>query len=364
MKPVRRRWPLLLLCLASATGGCAARGVRMSDTPAEARARSAVLARSQVWRRTNVARMNLKDGPRGAGAFPFGATVRCRYVDKHLGGMSPKFVCAIGEGDEVKVKFGAANGEVYGEVLATRLLWALGFGADRMYPVDVVCSGCPDTLAGVRVPSGGLRFDPAVVERRMAGREWPPDGKEGWAWNDLNVVNASLGGAPRAHRDALKLLAVFLQHTDSKPEQQRVLCQDRARSGARASCRRPFLMISDVGVTFGRANRMNANETGSVNLVAWRDTPVWKGDAGCTGNLPASFTGTLADPVISEEGRRFLADLLGRLSDRQLRDLFAAGRVQLRPRSPENPSSGLATVEEWVAAFKAKRAQILERRCA
>jgi hypothetical protein len=338
--------------------------VRMSETPEEAQARSSVLARSQVWRRTNVPRMKLKDGPQGPGAFPFEATVRCRYVDKQLGGMSPKFVCAVGEGDEVKVKFGAANGEVYGEVLATRLLWALGFGADRMYPVDVVCLGCPDALPGTRLPGGGMAFDPAVVERRMPGREWPEDGRQGWAWNDLNVVNPSLGGAPRAHRDALKLLAVFLQHTDSKPEQQRVLCQDAGRAGARAACRRPFLMISDVGLTFGRANRMNANETGGVNLVAWRDTPVWKGAAGCTGNLPPSITGTLEDPVISEEGRRFLADLLSRLSDRQLRDLFEAGRVQLRRRSPADPSSGLATVDEWVAAFKAKRAQIVERRCA
>jgi hypothetical protein len=308
--------------------------------------------------------MNLKAGPQGAGAFPFRAAVRCRYVDKHFGGMSPKFVCAIGDGDEVKVKFGAANGEVYGEVLATRLLWALGFGSDRMYPVDVVCVGCPDALAGVRLPSGGMAFDPAVIERSMPGSEWPRDGKQGWAWNDLNVVNPTSGGAPKAHRDALKLLAVFLQHTDSKPEQQRVLCEGSARSDRHTSCRRPFLMISDVGLTFGRANRMNANETGSVNLVAWRGTPVWKGPAGCTGNLSPSFTGTLHDPVISEEGRRFLAQLLSRLSDRQLHDLFEAGRVQLRLRSPADPSSGLATVAEWVAAFKAKRAQIVERRCA
>jgi hypothetical protein len=308
--------------------------------------------------------MNLKDGPRGAGAFPFLGTVRCSYIDRQIGGMSPKFLCAIREHDEIKVKFGATNGEVYGEVLATRLLWALGFGADRMYPVDVVCLGCPDALAGVRLPGGGMRFDPAVVERRMPGSEWPAEGEQGWAWNDLNVVNPSLGGAPTAHRDALKLLAVFLQHTDSKPEQQRILCLDGPHADSRVACRRPFLMLSDVGVTFGRANRMNANQLGSVNLVAWRDTPVWKGDTGCTGNLPRSFTGTLEDPVISEDGRRLLARLLSQLSDRQLRDLFEAARVQLRLRSPGDPSSGLATVDEWVAAFKAKRNQILERRCA
>jgi len=336
----------------------------MSETPREATARSAVLVRAQVWQPTKVPSMDLKNGPQDAGALPFRATVRCTYVDKKLGGNSPKFLCAIAENDVVKVKFDASNGEVYGEVLATRLLWALGFGADRMYPVDVVCLRCPETLAAGRLPSGEMRFDPAVIERRMTGTEWPPDGPEGWAWNDLNVVNPSLGGAPRAHRDALKLLAVFLQHTDSKPEQQRILCRDQASADSRESCGRPFLMISDVGLTFGRANPTNSNELGSVNLVAWRATPVWKHDAGCTGNLSKSFTGSLEDPIISEEGRRFLADLLSQLSDRQLRDLFEGARVQLRLRSPGDPASGASTVEEWVAAFKAKRAQIVQRRCA
>ena len=357
-----RHWPVLLVSVACATGACAT-NTRITQTPESARERNAVLVRSHLWRPTNVARMNVKDGPQGAGAFPFRGTVRCTYVDRQMGGRSPKFLCAVGGNDEVKVKYGATNGEVYGEVLATRLLWALGFGADRMYPVELICRGCPETFGGERLPNGEMRFDPAVIERRMSGREWPPDGSPGWAWNDLNVVNASLGGAPAAHRDALKLLAVFLQHTDSKPDQQRVLCLDRARSGARASCRRPFLLVSDVGLTFGRANRMNANDIGSVNLVAWRGTPVWKGETGCTGNLPRSFTGTLEDPVISEAGRRFLSKLLGQLSDRQIRDLFEAARVQLRLRSPEDPSSGLGTVAEWVTAFKDKRAQIADRRC-
>ena len=90
-------------------------------------------------------------------------------------------------------------------------------------------------------------------------------------------------------------------------------------------------MISDVGLTFGRANRSNANETGGVNLAAWRRTPGVEGRPGCTGNLPKSFTGTLDNPAISEEGRRFLANLLVQLSDRQIRDLFEVGRVGITP---------------------------------
>lgn len=306
--------------------------------------------------------MDLMRGPGGRGSFPFRAQVECTYLDKKLGGASPKFACLIGKNDEVKVKFGGNNGEVFGEVLATRLLWALGFGADRMYPVNVVCRGCPESLGGITRPGNESRFDPAVIERKMDGLEWPRTGKQGWSWEELDRLDPESGGAPRSHRDALKLLAVFLQHTDSKPEQQRILCL--GPSTRRSPCGHPFLMLSDVGLTFGRANRTNSNDTGSVNLLAWQQTPVWRQAARCEGNLPKSLTGTLNNPMISEEGRSFLARLLVQLSDRQLRDLFEVARVELRLRAPGTVSSGFATVDEWVAAFKAKRAQIVDRRCA
>jgi hypothetical protein len=196
----------------------------------------------------------------------------------------------------------------------------------------------------------------------MDGSEWPREGKQGWSWEELDRVDPEAGGAPRSHRDALKLLAVFVQHTDTKPEQQRILCLGSRRT-ARDSCLNPFLMLNDVGLTFGRANRTNTNDTGSVNLLAWKRTPVWKDDSTCEGNLPKSLSGTLNNPVIGEEGRRFLGNLLVKLSDRQLHDLFEVARVELRLRAPGTASSGLATIDEWVSAFKEKRSQIVDRRC-
>ena len=190
------------------------------------------MARAQVWTRTNPAVMDIKAGPRDQGAFPFRATIRCDYVAKELGGRSPKFACRAGD-DELKIKYGGTNGEVYGEVLATRLLWALGFGADRMYSVNVICRGCPEELGGIERSGNESRFDPAIVERKMPGRELEIDGKPGWSWADLGRITPAPGGAPRAHRDALRLLAVFLQHSDSKPEQQNILCLEGSRGGGK-----------------------------------------------------------------------------------------------------------------------------------
>ena len=334
--------------------------------------RADAIARSQVWSPTDVASTDIRSGPNDNRAFPFQATVTCDYIPKRLAGGSPKFACVVGD-DELKVKYsdppsgyiaGKSNAEVFGEVATTRLLWALGFGADRMYPVRVVCRKCPSSLGGIARDNGDRVFDPAVIERKMPGHEFEPDSS--WSWTDLDMVDEKRGGAPVAHRDALKLLAVFLQHTDTKPQQQRLLCLGERipAEGPTTACENPFMMVSDVGLTFGQANLLNANGKG-MNYVAWASTPVWKaGSTECVGNLPKSFTGTLKDPVISEAGRAFLADLMMKLSDDQIRALFEVSRVTLRLRDPAKAKSGFSTIEEWADVFKRKRAEIVDRKCA
>ena len=67
-----------------------------------------------------------------------------------------------------------------------------------------------------------------------------------------DYVDESAGGAPRAHRDALKLLASLAEHIDSKGVQQRLIClSGDARQENPGPCDQPFLMVHDLGVTFG-----------------------------------------------------------------------------------------------------------------
>lgn len=334
-------------------------GVLLSvvETTAQAEKRESVIARSRVWIPTDIASLNLKTGPAEPGSFALGATITRKYLDKQLSGMSPKFSCVTADGDELKVKYGGANGEVYGEVMSSRLLWALGFGADRMYSVRIICQGCPAHVGGIVRENGDRIMDPAAVERKFGHDELFAD----WKWNELDLVDDESGGASLAERDALKFLAVFLQHSDSKRQQQRIVCLEAATAD---ECAQPLMMVNDLGITWGRANRWNQQPRGSVNLNEWQAVPVWKEPTGCVGNLAGSFTGTLKYPIISEEGRQFLADLMTQLSDDQRRGMFEAARVHLRARAPESARSGLATPDEWVMAFKAKRAQIVERRCA
>jgi hypothetical protein len=326
-------------------------------------ARLAFIQKAQVWAATNVAAMDLKAGPQGSGAFQPNEMVACDYVEKKtLPGTSQKFDCAISEGDVVKVRYGERNGKVEGAVLASRLLWALGFGADRLYPVRVTCRGCSSDPwnSRERVPGEKL-FDPAAIERKPAGHEMKSEQKGGWAWPELDLVDERQGGAPPAQRDALKLLAVFLQHTDNKQQNERLLCLPKGRE-AGATCDKPFMMLHDVGLTFGQANVFNRTSVGSVNFSEWSKTPVWKDAAACVGNLSKSATGTLDNPRIGEAGRQFLADLLVQLTDRQLHDLFEVARVDHRSRRPDSAEPP-ASVDEWVAAFKHKRDEIVAKRC-
>ena len=345
------------LLFASSGSGCAARG--RADIQLTREQRVDAIRRASVWRATNIRAMDVRRGPRDVGGFPFNAVVECTYVARDMNGRTPKFTCALPNGDEVKVKYGLTNGEVYAEVAATRLLWALGFGADAMFPVRIRCHDCPQSVSDVDIDPtrreargrGLVELDYAAIERKLPAVELADSDGGGWSWSELHYLPAQRSNEALAPRDALTLLAALLQHTDSKREQQRLVCLDgtRRQGEARLSpgdCARPFMLISDLGKTFGRANAFNRNIPGSVNLAAWRSVPVWLDDDSCRANLSRSATGTLENPRISEEGRRFLTRLLQQLTDRQLHDLRCVVAVVRKDEGFQRLVSVLAAFDQ------------------
>ena len=124
------------------------------------------------------------------------ARVECRFLARGADGTSPKFDCVLRNGDIVKVKYGR-NPEQQGEAAASRLLTALGFGADSIYLVERLrCYGCPRFpfqttvvlgLAGIGdlLEHTGERlftdFNWVAVERRFSGRPIVGDGRKGWS---------------------------------------------------------------------------------------------------------------------------------------------------------------------------------------
>src|SRR5690349_21312479 len=126
---MRRARTLISLMALVVAAGCGAKsdsdgdGKKKKLTPEE---RRAAISRAHVWEPTKVETMDLRRGPQDKGAFPPMASVTCKYSEsKSSGGRSPKFDCELPSGETVKVKYGEDNGEIYGIVAASRLLWAL-----------------------------------------------------------------------------------------------------------------------------------------------------------------------------------------------------------------------------------------------
>ena len=105
--------------------------------------RESCIKRAQVWRPTEVSKMDIMAGPQNEISVPPGAEFECTYVEpkEKLAGVTQKFLCKTKSGDIVRVKYGKDNKEMYAEIAATRLFWALGFYADEVYPVKLKMPG-------------------------------------------------------------------------------------------------------------------------------------------------------------------------------------------------------------------------------
>ena len=293
--------------------------------------------------------------------------ISCTFEIAQQNGTAPKFDCRLPDGERLRVKYGRSP-EVPGEVASTRLLHALGFGADDMMLVEKVrCYGCPlepfvtmktlglagaEKLYGkVMDPKAYQDFEWAAVERKHYGRPIETQEVEGWAFFELALVDAKKGGAPRAHVDALRLLAVFLAHWDNKSENQRLVCVSEKDWPDGGKCSRPFAMMQDVGSTWGPRK---------IELAEWAKAPIWSDRATCTASMDAlPYHGATFQPVkVTDAGRKHLGGLLSQLTDRQLDELFRGARF--------DHSTGLiggvkaTPIDEWVKAFKVKVGQITD----
>jgi hypothetical protein len=325
-----------------------------------AEARDEALSRARVWRPPAQALgdVDFRRNPPGEGSFSPAEEVHCTFQLKASEGRTPKFYCVLPGGEVVKVKYGRRNAEPWAEVAATRLLSALGFGADRMYVVARVrCLGCPpyplprfawlDALFSREGHT--VDFAPAAVERPFPGKKIALPESPGWSWDELDKMDPARGGASRAERDALRLIAVFLADWDNKPANQRLVCLPGG-VGPDGTCREPFAFLQDVGATFGPRG---------VRLEAWRALPVWADPATCRVSMKGLPYGgaTFEDTEISDGGRRLLAAELKQLRDEQVRDLFDGAGFAGYARGPDSNRD----VSAWVEAFQAKVSEIADR---
>ena len=292
----------------------------------------------------------------------------CTFVPKPAKATTPKFDCRLADGTVIKIKYGRSR-ERQGEVAASRLLAALGFGADHVTIVERVrCFGCPPWPFQTRIladqflvaplfewlidTSQSRDFTWVSAERKIEGRSVEVDGFEGWDWRELPLVDPTRGGATRAELDALRLISVFIAHWDNKNPNQRLTCLGAEKDDDQAGdeCARPLLMLQDLGATFGPTK---------VQFKKWAASPIWKDAAGCVVSMEQMpYEGILFPPTqISEGGRALLAERLLRLTEAHVRSLFEGARFP----DPVTGATPAADLSPWVQTFMKKVDDIAKR---
>jgi hypothetical protein len=226
------------------------------------------------------------------------------------------------------------------------------------------CYGCPlepfaTSKAVHAIRAGGVYahvldyrgfhdYEWVALERKYDA--WPIETptQEGWAFPELTHVDAARGGAPRAHVDALRLVAVFLAHWDNKADNQRLVCDARDWTEG-TPCAAPLMMLQDLGATFGPRK---------VNLRRWRASTIWSDRNRCRvtmRHLPYSGA-TFEDVQVGEDGRQLAGRLFASLSDDDIADVFRGARFD----QERGLFSDVRPVAAWVEAFKSRVSVIRE----
>jgi hypothetical protein len=283
-------------------------------------------------------------------------------------GTTPKFHCSIAgvvdeDGDLIRYKVkphfkGQArnkrNGEIYGEFLSSRFSKALGFFADDEWVADVTCPDCEKSLTSSFQGASFTPFQPAAgIELSLGkGIDVNCDNKD--AAGIAGALQKLLqGGAPRAEIDAFKLWLAFIDHGDTKTDNQKFACLKWTKNDDNTLTCEPgqaVFYVSDMGSTWGYSSSSEKKAT----LDAWRGKDPIKVSGGrCT-----TIAKSVGDTSISEAGRQLLANGLQKLLDAErsnglITKVFRASRNHER----DQPA------EAWAAEFERKAKTIINARC-
>jgi hypothetical protein len=248
-----------------------------------------------MWEKVNIKKRDLFYGPGGRDMMP--DVSRVTFIKEEKGGHNKKFRIKDAAGRTWVAKLGR---EAQPETVTNRLLWALGYKTEINYLVPTITIPGKGTFRNVR-----LEARPDNVDRLD---EWK------WKDNPFNGTNELQG---------LKMMMVFFNNWDVLDLQNQVLKVD-GKHGTEQ-----HYIVSDLGSTMGRLGNNNlpiiyrlGRSTGKPKHYA--KSKFVKGSR--DGEVILAYKGKnrgLFKHITVEQGR-WLADLLLRLDEKQVRDAFRA----------------------------------------
>jgi hypothetical protein len=219
---------------------------------------------------------------------------------------NPKIDVKDEQGRSWTVKFGP---EVKSETAATRIVWAVGYHVDQDYFVERA------TIEGfTRLEARNMRFERDDDGFKKLGR---------WNWNANPFVGTR-------ELDGLKTLMALIQNVDLAETNTKIVRHKKQAGGAE----KEIYYVNDLGAALG--------STGAwFTKLPWLDKArseskgvpkdyVKNGFIAGVKNGEVNFhiTRRLADQILDGvkiEHARWMGNLLGRLSEKQLTDAFRAG---------------------------------------
>jgi len=276
-----------------------------------------------LWREPDdITTRNLYYGPGGKEHEPRGPFT---FVEEDNDGTQPKFI--VKDGNDVKwtVKMGL---ETRSETAATRLVWAVGYFANEDYFVpEMQVDGMPKHLkrGGNYLGSGGVIHD-ARLKRHLEDEKMVGN----WDWR-----NGPYAGTRELN--GLRVMMAVINDWDLKKINNKIYAGKNDEP--------PVYMVGDLGATFGPPGVILplGRSRGDLGKYA-ASTFIRKATADyvdfVTPRAPFVVMGfwpfTYVPRVkldnllrhVPREDARWMGNVLGRLSERQLRDAFRAARWQ------------------------------------
>jgi hypothetical protein len=268
-----------------------------------------------LWQPVNTSSLDLYDGPGGDEMQPDLSSIK--FIKEEKRGHNKKFRISDGKGRIWIAKLGR---EAQPETAAVRLLYGLGYKTEINYLVPSLTIPGKGTFKNVR-----LEARPNDVKR--AGE---------WKWRSNPFVGSK-------ELQGLKIMMIFMTNWDLLDLQNEILHKDGEN----------HYVVSDLGATFGKLGNNNlpiffrlGRKTGSAKHYV--KTRFVKGVE--RGEVKFAFKGKgrkLMKGITVAEAR-WLSNLLNKLSDQQIRDIFRAanygpGDVDLFTRAVKNKIHELDT---------------------
>jgi len=257
--------------------------------------------------------------------------------------------------------------EVFTAVATTRIMWALGFPADYVYPAGSAnCIGCTDDPFGKKLSDNkaSLKDAPAVFKVVNAERELPldqinPEDDETWSWTDAArfYSDGEWTHQQKVEFDAYRLALGLIHYYNALPQQNRLVCAEwePVVAGHSKVCRKPMIYVHDLGSTFGKKRSgfdlFGTNPRGIFD--AYEPQTVFLNPANC--ELRATLLG---DKKVLKEAQDLMIQRLARLDRETVKSIFRVARFNMmdqkqvrRLRAAGAQNVDEAALDEWTNAF-------------